>query len=67
MSQALVRPRDNRVIAGVAAGIAQRFGWDPTMVRLVMVASILLPGPQFILYLIAWLVMPEEGDPGRRS
>ena len=67
MSKALVRPRDNRVIAGVAAGIAQRFGWDPTMVRLAMVASILLPGPQVILYLIAWLIMPEENDPGRRS
>ncbi len=60
MSERIVRPRQGRMIAGVAAGIARRYGWDPTLVRLAFVLSILLPGPQVILYLVAWLVIPEE-------
>lgn len=48
------------MIAGVAAGIAQRYGWDPTLVRLAFVLSILLPGPQVIFYLAAWLIIPDE-------
>ena len=51
------------MIAGVAAGIAQRYGWDPTLVRLAFVLSLLLPGPQFILYLAAWVIIPEEPAP----
>jgi len=58
----LVRPRDGRRIAGVCAGIAERFGWDPTMVRLVAVLSIFLPGPQVLAYLILWLVIPSDDD-----
>ncbi|HEX5562464.1 MAG TPA: PspC domain-containing protein [Nocardioidaceae bacterium] len=59
MSAALVRPR-SRVIAGVCAGIAQRFGWSANTVRLVFVVSCLLPGPQFLVYLALWLLMPSE-------
>lgn len=59
MSAALVRPR-SRVIAGVCAGIAQRFGWSPNTVRLVFVVSCLLPGPQFLVYLALWVLMPSE-------
>ncbi len=56
----LVRPRQNRMIAGVCAGIANRFGWDPTIVRIAAVASILLPGPQIVAYAIAWVLIPNE-------
>jgi phage shock protein PspC (stress-responsive transcriptional regulator) len=56
----LVRPRDGRRIAGVCAGIADRYGWDPTIVRLVAVLSVFLPGPQVLAYLILWLVIPSE-------
>jgi phage shock protein C len=59
MSNALVRPR-RRVIAGVCAGLAARYGWSPNVVRLVFVLSCLLPGPQFLIYLVLWLVMPSE-------
>ena len=59
MSAALVRPR-SRVIGGVCAGIAQRFGWSATTVRLVFVVSCLLPGPQFLVYLALWVLMPSE-------
>jgi phage shock protein C len=48
------------VIGGVCAGIAQRFGWSPNTVRLVFVVSCLLPGPQFLVYLALWLLMPSE-------
>jgi phage shock protein PspC (stress-responsive transcriptional regulator) len=56
----LSRPRDNRVIAGVCSGIARRFGLDPTLVRILFVASLLLPGPQILIYLVAWVLMPES-------
>jgi phage shock protein PspC (stress-responsive transcriptional regulator) len=51
------------MIAGVAAGIANRYGWDPATVRLALVLSIFLPGPQVLLYLAAWLIIPEEPPP----
>lgn len=62
-SSVFVRPRQGRMIAGVAAGIANRYGWDPARVRLAFVLSILLPGPQVILYLAAWFIIPEEPAP----
>ena len=50
------------MIAGVCGGIAERLGWDPTLVRvldvLVSVLSAALPG--ILLYIILWLVMPQE-------
>ncbi|QYJ05741.1 PspC domain-containing protein [Nocardioides panacisoli] len=55
----LVRPR-NRVIAGVCAGLAQRFGMSPTTVRVLFVLSCLLPGPQFVVYLALWVLIPKE-------
>ena len=55
----LVRPRD-RVIAGVCAGLAQRFGISAGVMRLLFVASILLPGPQVLLYIALWILMPSE-------
>ena len=60
--QSLYRPRDNRLIAGVCSGIARRFGIDPTIVRILFVASLLLPGPQILIYLAAWVLMPEESS-----
>ncbi|HZA03457.1 MAG TPA: PspC domain-containing protein [Propionibacteriaceae bacterium] len=58
----LSRPRDDRVIAGVCSGIARRFGIDPTIVRILFVASLLLPGPQILIYLAAWVLMPNESS-----
>jgi phage shock protein PspC (stress-responsive transcriptional regulator) len=42
----LRRPRTGRVIGGVCAALAHRFGWDVTLVRVLAAVSILLPGPQ---------------------
>ncbi|MCF3176806.1 PspC domain-containing protein [Streptomyces sioyaensis] len=60
MATALVRPRNNRMIAGVCAGLAQRFGTTPTTMRVIFVLSCLLPGPQFLVYLALWILLPSE-------
>ncbi|OLT40292.1 PspC domain-containing protein [Serinicoccus sp. CNJ-927] len=57
---ALARPRHDRVIAGVCAGLGRRFGMSPTLVRVLFVLSCLLPGPQVLAYLVLWVVMPSE-------
>lgn len=56
----LVRPRDERMIAGVCAGLANRFGLSATTVRVLFVVSLLLPGPQVLVYLALWVLMPDE-------
>jgi phage shock protein PspC (stress-responsive transcriptional regulator) len=56
----LSRPRDNRWIAGVCSGLARRFGMSPGMMRLIFVLSCLLPGPQVVIYLALWIIMPNE-------
>jgi phage shock protein PspC (stress-responsive transcriptional regulator) len=60
MSRKLVRPRDNRMIAGVCSGLARRFGMSAGMMRLIFLVSCLLPGPQFLIYIALWIVMPSE-------
>lgn len=64
----LYRPRGNRLIAGVCAGVARYLGWSTTNVRIayVAVSAISAAFPGIIVYLILWLLMP--GDPrGPRS
>ncbi|GGR65220.1 PspC domain-containing protein [Micromonospora fulviviridis] len=48
------------MLAGVCAGLAQRFGMSAGMVRLLFLLSLLLPGTQVIVYLILWILMPNE-------
>jgi Putative stress-responsive transcriptional regulator len=55
----LLRSRSDRRLAGVCAGIAEYFGWDPTLVRVGWIVLTLLGGSGILLYLIMWLVMPE--------
>ncbi|RYZ74498.1 MAG: PspC domain-containing protein [Lysobacteraceae bacterium] len=65
MTQAkpFARSLDDRMIAGVMGGIAKRLGWSSTLLRVVFVivslASAAFPG--ILVYLILWLLMPEEG------
>jgi phage shock protein PspC (stress-responsive transcriptional regulator) len=59
MTNQLVRPR-NRVIAGVCSGLARRFGLSPNTVRVLFVLSCLLPGPQFLIYIALWVLVPNE-------
>ena len=59
MSQ-LVRPYHGRWVGGVCAGIANRFGWDVGAVRAIFALSMLLPGPQILIYIVLWALMPSE-------
>ena len=56
----LVRPVRGRMIAGVCAGVAQRFGWSVGLVRLLTVLSLLIPGPQLIFYVALWILIPSS-------
>jgi phage shock protein PspC (stress-responsive transcriptional regulator) len=56
----LVRTDDNKVIAGVCGAIARRYGWSATTVRLVFLVSCLLPGPQIVVYLVLWVLIPKR-------
>lgn len=56
----LTRSTSDKWIAGVCGGFAEYFGWNANLVRLLLVVSCLLPGPQFILYLVLWLVVPKR-------
>lgn len=56
----LYRSRRHRMIAGVCGGIADYFGLSPTAVRLLTLLSFLLPGTQIIIYIIMWIVVPNE-------
>ncbi|MBU8892764.1 MAG: PspC domain-containing protein [Bacteroidales bacterium] len=57
----LTRSRD-KFIAGVCAGIAEYFGWDIALVRILyLVISIFSAAfPGIIVYVILWIVMPEK-------
>lgn len=56
----LVRPRDGRWVGGVCVGIARRLGVSASTVRLLFLISMLLPGPQIVAYLVAWVLIPSE-------
>jgi phage shock protein PspC (stress-responsive transcriptional regulator) len=56
----LSRPREGRVLAGVCASFARRYGLNPLVARLLGVASILVLTP--LLYVGAWILMPADGS-----
>lgn len=56
----LSRPRQGRIMAGVCAGLAVRFGRSPALIRTLFLVSLLLPGPQVLIYLVLWVIMPNE-------
>jgi phage shock protein C len=59
--QGLVRPREGRILGGVCAGLARRFGMGATMMRILFIVTlIVIPGSQIIVYPILWILMPSE-------
>ena len=59
--QGLARPREGRVLGGVCAGLARRFGLDPWLTRLLFAGVLLaIPGSQLLVYPLLWILMPSE-------
>ena len=56
----LVRSRNDRMIAGVAGGLAATLNIDPLLVRIVLLALAFMNGFGFMLYLALWLLVPNE-------
>lgn len=62
-SKVLMRPRDGRMLAGVCAGVADYFGLDVTLVRVIWaVLAVITGGAGILAYLVAWILIPNEGQ-----
>jgi phage shock protein C len=60
----LLRIRQGRIVAGVCAGLGAYFGVDVNLVRLAFGVFTVFYGLGLLLYLIAWLILPEQGEDG---
>jgi phage shock protein C len=63
-SQRLYRSSSNKMLAGVCGGLGRYFSVDATIVRLVFLLLLFLGGSGFLLYLILWIIVPEEQQAG---
>jgi phage shock protein C len=62
-TKVLVRTRKGRIVAGVCAGLAEYFGMDVTLVRVIVaVIAVITGGAGVLAYLLAWAIVPEEGE-----
>ena len=59
-SRKLYRSRKDKMLGGVAGGLAEYFDIDPTIVRIIFVVALFVGGGGFLAYLIMWIVVPEE-------
>jgi phage shock protein C len=64
MAKKLYRSLSNKMIGGVCAGVAQYFDLDVSLVRLLFVAAALLTAlfPMFVLYIVAWIIIPVKEE-----
>jgi phage shock protein PspC (stress-responsive transcriptional regulator) len=60
MNKKLYRSSKDRMLGGVAAGLAEYFEIDPTIVRVLFVVTLFLGGTGVIAYIILWMIVPEE-------
>lgn len=56
----LYRSRKNKMIAGVAGGLAEYFDLDPTWIRLLFILFFFLGGSALLIYVIMWMIVPLE-------
>lgn len=56
----LYRSKEDRMIAGVCAGLAEYFDIDAALVRLIWLVAVLLGGTGALAYIICWIVIPER-------
>jgi phage shock protein C len=59
----ITRSRSERILGGVAGGMAAYFGIDPLIVRVIFAVLALFNGLGVILYVALWLIVPNEGSP----
>ena len=62
MNKKLFRSKEDKVIGGVCGGLAKCLNLDSTLVRLIWALITLFWGTGLILYLLAWIIIPEEGQ-----
>ena len=63
----LVRSTSERMVAGVAGGLAEYFEIDPSIVRLAWLVIFFMGGSGFFVYLLAWALIPEKGKKSSTS
>lgn len=56
----LYRSKENKILGGVCGGVAEHLGVDPVIIRLLWVLGSFLWGFGIILYIIAWIIIPES-------
>ena len=61
MEKRLYRSRTDRMIGGVCGGLGRYFNVDPSLIRLAFVLLLVFGGSGFLLYVILWVILPEEG------
>lgn len=62
MNKTLYKSKSNRVLVGVCGGVAEYFGWDPSLVRIGVAILSAFSGLGIVAYIVAALVVPEEPD-----
>lgn len=60
MEKKLVRVSEDRMIAGVCGGLGRYLGIDPTLIRVGFALLAVFGGGGILLYLLMWLIMPQE-------
>ena len=60
LGRRLTRSTTGNWVGGVLSGIGETYGINTTLLRVLFIASLMLPGPQVLLYLVAWLIMPTN-------
>jgi phage shock protein C len=62
-SKTLYRTHQGRMVAGVCSGLGEYFGVDPNLIRVIfLVLTVFTAGVGVLIYLLAWIVIPEEGE-----
>jgi phage shock protein C len=60
LEKRLTRSEKERILGGVCGGLAEYFGFDPTLVRLVFVLLALAGGAGVLIYIVLWIIMPHR-------
>ena len=67
MEKKLTRSEKERILGGVCGGLAEYFGFDPTLVRLVFVLLTLAGGAGILVYIVLWIIMPRRPQAEARA